>query len=145
MTIAELNRRMQAVDIYKLGQASVMEHEDELIKLNQDQLLQGEKADETQVGTYKWNSYANQKYIQNPRAGFGNVDLRKTGAFFNWFYVTLKGRNQFTLSSSDDKTSGLVSKYDANIFGITPPNSRIAGEQYVQPTLIQKIKDLLFK
>lgn len=146
MTIAELNRRVNAVDVNKLADEALKENETEVLDANREQLQDGQRSDTTKITPrYKQMWYATRKNDMNPLAGIFTPDLKKTGDFYKGFFVKLLGGNKYTITSSDSKTQGLTDKYQPNIFGLNTRNTQDVGEQYVQPTFIKRLKNVLFK
>jgi len=148
MTIAELNRRINAVDVNKLADEALKEHELKVVEANKQQLLEGYKADDTRMfPKYKSKSYARWKYNKNPLAGLYTPDLKKTGDFYKGFFLKLLGNNQYSISSTDSKTPMLTdeSRYTPKIFGLNNDNAEELGYRYVQPSFINRLKLYLFK
>lgn len=91
-----------------------------LLDKNRDQLTRGKTSKDTEVAPgYFSLVYSMEKQRENPLAGFGVPDLKLTGAFYNGFNIKVTA-SEFTIDSSDSKTSKLEGKYGQIIFGLTP-------------------------
>ena len=146
MTIAELNRRLNSVDVNKLADEALKENETEVLDANREQLQDGQRNDTSKITPrYKSTWYATKKNDMNPLAGIFTPDLKKTGDFYKGFFVKLLGGNKYTITSSDSKTQGLTDKYQPSIFGLNTRNTQDVGEQYVQPAFVKRLKLYLFK
>mgnify|MGYP006943063230 CR=1 FL=1 len=121
MTINDLYINAKAISLEEIFVDVIENHEQHLIDLNHGQLQQGQDSEGEYLREYQSIAYALEKYKMNSSAGFGNPDLRYTGAFYSgWsLYIDTKG---FFYDSGDDKTSDLVAKYGENIFGLRKDN-----------------------
>ena len=69
------------------------------------------------IGKYLSAAYARKKNQMNPNAGYGNVDLRLTGSF----YEAMEAKAQpdgMNIDSTDQKSQMLQQKYGSDIFGL---------------------------
>jgi hypothetical protein len=69
------------------------------------------------IGKYRSAAYARKKNEMNPNAGYGNVDLRLTGSF----YEAMEAKAQpegMNIDSTDQKSQMLQQKYGSDIFGL---------------------------
>lgn len=96
----------------------IEDHSEILSDYNRDQLLRGYDRNGERLDPYKSLTYALWKYQKNPLAGLNNPDLNLTGAFYRGFFVNIKG-DSFEISSTDEKTGDLKSKYGPMIFGLS--------------------------
>jgi hypothetical protein len=103
-----------------------------IAELNRNQLVQGEKADNTNMPNYEPNS----KAPESP----GRIKLFDTGLFYESI-TPLFNRDEFELSSDDAKADILEGKY-GNILGLNE-ESLILLRERVKKKLIIKINDLL--
>lgn len=70
------------------------------------------------IGLYRSEDYAEEKYRQNSKAGFGNVDLTLTGSL--WRGIQISGFNdEYEIFSSDSKYDEITDKYGDYNFNIT--------------------------
>lgn len=78
----------------------------------------GLKPDGSIIGLYANEDYADEKYKQNSKAGFGNVDLTLTGSL--WRGIQISGFNdEYEIFSKDSKYEDIVDKYGYYNFNIT--------------------------
>jgi hypothetical protein len=69
------------------------------------------------IGKYRSAAYARKKNQMNPNAGYGNVDLKLTGSF----YEAMEAKAQpegMNINSTDQKSQMLQQKYGSDIFGL---------------------------
>lgn len=97
----------------------IEDHEDIITGYNKNQLTHGLRRDKTKIEPiYGSLIYALEKNKQNPLAGIYTPDLNLTGAFYRGFFLSIKGF-AFEISSDDEKTNELLSKYGPMIFGLS--------------------------
>lgn len=107
----EINRK---IDVYKIARSVIEETEDDMVKVNRDQLMRNEDSDGKSLGDYRSDSYARFKFN---RGQSGAVDLFLKGDFQRSIYVEAKAR-QYFFNATDNKTSKLTVKYGEKIFGM---------------------------
>jgi len=93
--------------------------------------------DYTKIGEYRSDSYANRKYLKNPLAGYGQVDLINTGAFVNSLFVLPLGGNRYTFDSGNSKAGLLSTAYSKDIFGLNQRTFTKIDKQEYAPKLRQ--------
>lgn len=98
------------IDLQKSIVETMVVTEDEYLKLQKDQLLHGLNAKGEEIGFYRNEDYADKKHRQNPKAGFGNVDLKLTGSFYEGISTHISNEG-FLIESSDAKAPALEKKY----------------------------------
>lgn len=129
--------------IRPVAEQTVRETEEAFIEAQKSQLLRGESAKGTKLAKYRTQSYAAIKHLQNPLAGFGQVDLHRTGAFFSGFRLNLAG-SKIRLYSTDQKAPFLLQKYnDDLVFGLTVPNLAEVVEKSYKPAFKKNILTLI--
>lgn len=139
-TIAAVHRNVSALNLYRELQLTLINKEKEIIALNQQQLREGKRADSKKMTPqYRLESYAIEKQAMNSQPGKWTPDLYLTGAFYSGFFVDFAGET-FELNSSDGKTSSLVKKYSAEVFGLTEPSTETLAMQIVWPVLKKRIE-----
>lgn len=126
MTLYQIINKLQGIDIGAVVSESIDNTLDDFIEENKAELLhgfgsKGKLTEEDAYGKigpayYKWEKYAEEKFAQNPLAGFGIPDLNRTGNFFAGFVANLSG-NVINETSTNSKTEKLEGKYQ-NIFGL---------------------------
>ena len=68
------------------------------------------------------------------------VTLRDTGEFYRHFYIVFDA-DGFYIDSDDKKTKSLVEKYGRTIFRLTDANFSILLNNYIKPSLKQKMEE----
>ncbi len=138
MTLAEKLASFQALreNLPVIIGECMLSEQEEIVRLNTDQMTEGLNADGEQIGEYHSQSYALEKNQQNPKAGFGNVDLYREGNFQGRMYL-IATQGEYEISSLDEKTNKLIGKYGEDIFGLKPENKEKAYE-IIHPLLIEK-------
>lgn len=138
-TIASMLRKFQSLDLRSEVPRIIEQTSPIIEKLNKSQLYEHSvDRDGEPLRLYASLSYALEKNRRNPKPGFGRPDLFNEGSFFAQFF-TVVGSNTFETSSRDSKTSGLVAKYSADIFGLTKENK----SKYANETLFEGIKSYI--
>ena len=80
--------------------------------------LLGKRPDGSLIGLYRSEDYANYKFQENSKAGFGNVDLTLTGALVRG--IRISGFNdEYEIYSEDIKYSDIVDNYGDYNFNIS--------------------------
>ena len=115
MNIFDLQQRAAGFDLRLALTEVLLKMEQDVLNANREQMLYGFNADGSMIGRYKSELYAEGKYAMNPRAGFGNVDLRLTGAMFNSLYLDWETYVNATVMYD------LQEKYGENFLGIGGP------------------------
>lgn len=125
-SIRELARNINRIDTQQLQRQVIEDTADKPIELNQDQLLQGKDSIGDDLKAYRDPFYASFKQTLNPRPSFGIADLRLKGRFFSLFklipLLNIEGIGA-KITSTDEKSKRLESKYGQNIFGLNKSNT----------------------
>lgn len=114
----------------------MLTEQDEIVKLNAEQMLEGINSEGEQIGEYHNTGYALDKNRMNPKAGYGNVDLNLTGGFQDRMYLIANG-SEYEITSMDEKTNKLIWQYGEIIFGLTDPNKEKTYE-LIHPALVER-------
>ncbi len=131
--------RFKSLDLRANIPIMIEQTQEDVLDLNRAQLYERSVDNTgTPLRLYRSQPYALQKNRRNPKPGFGRPDLYETGAFFRGFYLRV-GRNVFTISSRDGKTSDLVKKYTPNIFGLDE-KSRTEYRPIITGAIVRFIK-----
>jgi len=137
MTILGLLNKFETLDTDVVITQAMQATEQDLAEANRDQLFNGFDRDGKRLNRYRSDVYARKKNSRNPLPGYGNPDLRNTGAFYQGIRVTVNG-NTVEVGSSDDKEEQLQVKY-GNIFGLGGPFKDGYLDQNLGPAIRQKI------
>lgn len=126
-TIETLMSNLSSVDFNQVMEEAVTDTSPALKAAQQNQMLHGRNAAGDIIGKYRNPAYARKKYLLNPLAGNGNVDLRLKNEFQQDIFVDAR-ENSAVIDSGNEKTEALIKKYGENIFGL---NKDYAGEYAV--------------
>lgn len=141
---AEIIKRVQAfksnVDQIIIEEAKAFEAE--LIDLNTEgQLAEGYGSDERAIKPFYTPFTKLLKGLKGQESEF--VTLKDTGDFYGSFKVDF-GNNQLTFGATDSKTSELVDKYGAHIFGLDKANLQLFIDDYLRERVVARFrKDIL--
>lgn len=119
----------------------MIQTKDQLLNVQRDQMIHGISSQGDGIGLYRSEEYADKKYEQSPLAGYGNVDLRLTGDFYNAMKAT-PVEEGLAIYSTDKKAKGLEEKYGASIYTL----SKLYKPKYIvvlQPVFIGNVVDSL--
>lgn len=125
------------IDIHVIDAAR--QFEKEIILLNTEkQLYEGYRSDGTATRP-RYTGYTS--LIKGAKGQITEwVTLKDTGAFYKAFKV-LFGKDNFEITSTDEKTDKLVEKYTPKIFGLDEANIGELNEQHVKPELQRIFRD----
>ena len=112
--LAKFNVRTTTIRIFT-------ETADEIVGLNQEQMLRGQRSDGKKIGKYSTTpmgkEYADMKSEMNSLPGKGNIDLKLEGDFQRDMKMKLQGE-QIDIDSADWKSAMLQKAYGKDIFGL---------------------------
>jgi hypothetical protein len=139
-TIAGMIRKFESLDAYSIAAEAADETKDNFVSLNAEQMHKGLDSEGEKIGEYRSELYAEQKHRINPLPGFGFVDLRLTGAFYEGMYMRVEG-DSLLEGSEDEKAEGLEEKYGKAIFGLSAPFSREYINEFLRPVFVRRMED----
>lgn len=120
VTFDDIINRIDAFDVDSAAISAIEKSSEKMKYMQQDQLLHGQRANGRNIGTYKNERYAVKKYIQNPLAGFRNMDWILTGELKKQVFV-LVSNSEIEINSLDPKTVFLIKRL-GDPFGLTSTN-----------------------
>lgn len=141
--LGQLIKKFESLDIDQLAVEAVEETREQLLDIQRDQLLHGERKDGNKIGKYKSEQYAAKKLAQNPLAGSGNVDLKFTGEYHEELFVDIRDETLIIDSAaSQDKIENIIDKYgDPLGLNETSLNEyKPISNKALRKKIIQKIK-----
>ncbi|GAA4327993.1 hypothetical protein [Flaviaesturariibacter amylovorans] len=116
MTLDIILTAAQRINVEAAGREAVSKTTDELVRLNQAQLYQGNNSEGGKLGRYVNPSYARMKNGMNGLPGYGNKDLYLTGAYSRGIYAKVSGTS-ITMGSTDPKAEYLETGKNYGLFG----------------------------
>jgi len=146
---AEMLRRLKSVSrittLREMVYDELIKEEDTLIMLKEQDFLEGDIYGTGTKYTYAWESYAEEKFKKNTRAGFGNVDLINTGAFIYSFKLNKPKQNKYLFGATDPKRGKLVDMYGIDIMGLNQQVFEKFQLEIIKPRFIRKLKAIINK
>lgn len=109
---------------------------------NRQQLLEGERSDDTNMPIYSPNSLRTRPRRGLPIGPSGEITLKHTGAFHRGFKATA-APNALVMGSTDKKSKKLVKSYGKEIFGLNKKNQEIIMREVVIPDMKVAINQYL--
>lgn len=143
-TIAGMLERVAALDLQQAAVTSIENTSGAISDLNAEQMSKGIKSDGNEITP----PYSLFTIIEKLRAGTGlgkvtdRVTLFQTGAFYRGIDTSVKGVDVIT-TSLDSKTPDLVSRYGAEIFGLSAPFKMEYIREVLTAAYMAYIKDQL--
>lgn len=120
--------RLETLPIADLLYEATVEAQPVIEDMNADQLLQGKRADDTEITPkYRNPLYAQAKQYMNSKPKPGTPDLKNTGAFHAGIRAQVT-REDIELMATEEKSEMLQAKYGDAIIGLSPAS--IAELQY---------------
>jgi len=150
MTIAELNRRVQSIDLAALKTDAFDAVKDDIVIFNREQLAKGKKSDGEDLGDYG-GSYREERANAGYQVDY--VDLKRTGKFYESIYAQLEG-DEFEIFNTDnaEKVQALIfggngvrkGGFGEEIFGLTDENKEKTKELSTDEiiTIVKNITNL---
>lgn len=115
---------------------AIVDTENEIVDFNREQLYEGVRSDSSKIEP----EYAEITKIIKAAKGqpYDRVTLKDTGDFYAGMNVDVN-TNSYDVSSTDDKTVKLVTKYGEQIFGLESKNKVTYINQFLRPVLEDRI------
>ena len=127
-------------DLLAAAEHAVESNASEIEDLNLKQLNDGEDSKGVDI-TPPYTAFT--KILKAAKGQPTNrVTLRDTGDFYRGIKLKKVGE-VYDLSSTDSKTTKLVTKYGPDIIGLSDDNRDYVIEEIIKPALQQRIKELL--
>ena len=131
--------RLTALNFRQIAVECLKSNEPILLDANYDQLERGKTSKNEQIGKYENDDYAAEKYMMNPRAGLGNIDLIKEQDFKHGIFFKFTNDSLISDSTGKEKEGGtdLLRDYGDDVLGIFMTSDLKVDLQY---DLIRLIK-----
>jgi len=146
---AEMLRRIKGLSqintLREMVAEQLVKEEDNLIELKKQQFLEGDIYGSNVKDTYFSSTYASQKFLQNPLAGFGNVDLIKTGSFIESFQLLKPKEGKYLFGATDPKKGKLVKMYGLDIMGFNQQVFNKFQKDIIAPRFLKQLKKIINK
>ncbi len=133
----------QKENIPKMSLDEYMRKKNEIKQLIKQRWLIGKRPDGSLIAKYNQFGYATEKYKQNSKAGFMNVDLIDTGSLVNQITTALTG-NGIEVISTDSKFNMIADKYGDDNFNISDAEQEQI-EDDIAVIVIDKIMNKLWQ
>lgn len=138
VTVNDMLKRLEQVDIVDLTADAMEEHADQLTDLNREQMLDGVKSTGEQIGSYRPLSVFERSRLGRQTS---HVDLYLTGEFQSKMFLKLTN-DMYNFDSTDSKRDKLILQYGDAIFGLTSENKRKTWIE-VQPIVVRFMKNII--
>lgn len=138
--VMDMIENLNSLNIDKEAKVAIAKTTNDMVKLNQEQLTYGLRADGKKIGHYRNSEYAAMKNAMNPLPGFGFVDLILTGAFYESFEIDVNG-DELERFATDSKADSLIDKYGDEVFGLTENNQEFYNEEIFYPLFTDSIEE----
>lgn len=142
MGVKALSRKLQKLQPALTGLVleTLNELESEIVKLNQEQLKQGERYDGSKTGTYQEKTKKRKKAEGRILTG-DHISLIDTGDFWKSFFFEARN-GKMLFGATDPKTEMLVSTWGEKILGLSPESYQKLAD-LIKPVLKNKILNFL--
>lgn len=148
MTIDQIIRNTEELNISKVLQESVDDTTEELKNYQQQQMYAGQRADGENIDPLhgKYKGYALFTVLEKQKKGqvTNRVTLKDEGNFYLGIRVTATQKG-VDFKGTDEKTDTLIAYYGPQIFGLNKDFSLIYSENDLTPLATEKIKKQIFK
>jgi hypothetical protein len=139
MDIEQLNKNLQSLDFDKLVSGAITATENDIIKLNREQLNFGFDAEDGQMPFYKSKEYAAYKKSRGSKAG-GRVDLKLEYNFQRLFYIK-QTKTEIQVLSKDKKAPKLEAMFKKpKIYGLNGPNTIKYANEFFLPVFTKFLR-----
>ncbi len=141
-TATEMIERLQGLNIRDLLIESIEETAQQYVELNTAQLYEGKDGNDQPLNpTYASPKYARVKNEMNPTPGYGNPDLKLTGAFYGGYELRVEG-DDLVKDSDVEYADDLFAKYGNAIGQLDEANHEQYVNEEMAPVLYEKVREL---
>lgn len=143
-TIHNFARNLDKLTLFNEGAVAVAKTEQGVRLLQESQLVfTGKNKENKTLKRYKSSSYARMKNEMNPFPGYGNPDLKKTGALLRGLKIINITQHEFDIISTDAKYPELLKKYGKEMFGLNKDSIVDYKKKYFQTEFVAQVKKTL--
>lgn len=104
------------------------------------QMYQGLHGSGGQIGRYRDPEYAADKHDMNPAPGFGNMDLKLTGSFYEKIETMYSGSDAESFSK-DPKNKKLTERFGDALFKLNSESLGTLRTELIKPGLVHAFAD----
>lgn len=130
-TPLDMFRRIESLNIKQVATDALEDTASVIAEKNREQLEEGFDSNRENLLPYRSKVYAGMKNQMNPKPGYGNPDLKLTGAFYRGIRAEVNDDGEVHTYSTDSKDGKLVMKYGTDIYGL----GIIKGQEYINDHL----------
>lgn len=135
-----LSKRMKMIPILNIIADTIRKNQERIILAQQGQLFSGINSSGQEI-VPEYTSLT--KFLKAEKGQpFDRVTLLDTGAFYNAFEVEVF-EDAFTIENMDEKRDQLVSKYGADIIGLTLESIEQLSQEYFKDDMREGIRKYL--
>lgn len=142
ISVQNMLGRAEKIDVPYLVQLSLIDSQEEYVRIQREQMMRGERQDGHPIFNLKTGSdqyspaYAKKKGKSSP------IDLRDKGDFQGDIFIQVEDSEKAIVDSADSKSGKLQENYGSQIFGLNT-NSRIDFKPIGQANLLAEIEKVL--
>lgn len=142
VTVENLLQRALKVNLNYLIPLSLIDSSEEYVRLQQEQLAKGQRADGKPIFNIKTGSsiyspgYAKKKGKSSP------IDLHDTGAFYSEIFIQVDDTVNARVDSLDSKSDTLQDRYTEQIFTLND-ESKVKLVPICRDNLIKEVQNVL--
>lgn len=143
MTVDEMILKLKKIenDMPSIVEKVTLSNSSKIIELNRSLQLYQKGIDSEGSKLQKYSKITVQFKRQKNQL-FKHTTLKDTGMFYNGFRIIVKN-NILYITSTNDKTDDLMSKYGRNIFGLTNENKVTMFNEIITPDLCDYLNKLI--
>lgn len=136
-TVASMLRSAEKINIPFQCALSLIDSSEEYVRLQNEQMARGERADGRPIFNIKTGSeeyspaYAKKKGKSKP------IDLHDTGSFYKETFILVEDPSKAIVDSADSKSGTLQDRYGTEIFGLNK-DSKIKFKPIAQQNLVNR-------
>ena len=145
---AEMLRRLQSINNISLLRDivydEIIQNESILRDIKENELEQGNIYSNETTARYKNKEYAQDKHEQNPRAGFGVVDLINSGNYIKSFKLKTPKLNKYKWTATDNKKNKISKKY-GDVMSLNQETFDKFQIEIIKPRFVRKLQSIINK
>jgi hypothetical protein len=132
-TVLDLQDNIKAINVHVEAKSAIGRTAESYVELNREQLLEGYRADGSQLPDYSWISV---KKYGKPE---GPIRLFDTGAFHGSFKLDVGGEDTELIANDEHN---LEERYGDEIFGLTSNSQEYYNQEIFYPEFAESLESL---